>query len=632
MDWKLNCFQEEAVKHVNGPCLVTSCPGSGKTFVIVERVVALIKSGVPQKNILCLTFTNKAANEMKERICKRLQVSSTDFFIGTFHSLCAKFLRKIGHHSGYSPDFNILDDRDQTDLILQVARRMNVDLKWDQCERIAYKVNYFRDQLQEDEWLKASFTTDIEFNIADGYLNRCKHNNCIDFSGLIYETIKIIEREEELRQRMQNTFKYILVDETQDTNRSQFRLVTLLGDKYKNIMLIGDIDQSVYGWRGARYQNIRDFMDLYDGCRNICLSKNYRSTPQIIKVANKLICHNLSHLPVPFETDNAGGEPVRCFRFDDQIQEADWVGKTITQLINEGGWSPSDMVVLYRVNKMSEPIEQSLARRKIPYDVIGSWSFYDRREIRDCLSMVKVLINSKDGIAFHRAAKLLPGMGDTTIGKIENLASEKNITLIEACKETSRTARSINIKNACNRLCDIYSQRWDFSKPAECFSRLIEAFDYSKYLNEKFQSDSLERLDCVQQVIDSSGIYEGVEGGLSEYLQQISLVTSSDEKNEEDDKVSLMSLHAVKGLEFPIVFMIGVEHDILPHKNAVAGDPFEGMEEERRLCYVGITRAKKLLYVTFCKSRKQFTKFGMRDVKAKPSQFLIESGLIKENT
>jgi DNA helicase-2/ATP-dependent DNA helicase PcrA len=302
----------------------------------------------------------------------------------------------------------------------------------------------------------------------------------------------------------------------------------------------------------------------------------------------------------------------------------------IKRFIDDGGWSPSDIAVLYRMNKMSEPVEQALAQRNIPYDVIGSWSFYDRREVRDCLSMVKVLINPKDGISFHRAARLLPGLGDTTIGKIENLASEKNITLLEACREMSSQARSLNVKNACIHLCDIYSQTWDFSKPAECFSKLIEEFDYQKYVEGKFVKDSVERLDCVKQVIDSSGVYEGVEGGLSEYLQQISLVTSNDEQNN-NDKVSLMSLHAVKGLEFPIVFIIGVEQDILPHRNAVAGDPFEGVEEERRLLYVGITRAKKILYVTFCKNRKQFTKFGMRDVKVKPSQFLIESGLIKEN-
>ncbi len=629
MTLQLNKYQQEAVGHVDGPCLVTSCPGSGKTFTLVERLVTLVESGVPQKNILCLTFTNKAANEMKERICKRLGVAKLDFFCGTFHSMCSKMIRKLGHVIGYAQNFTILDDKDQVDLIMQIGRRLEHEIEWGDARKIQGAVNYYRDQMEDFDWVEDRLRTDAMVEIAQRYIDKCKEDNLIDFSGLIYEAIQIVEANDELRVKIQNTFKYIMVDETQDTNKSQFYLVNLLAAKWRNIMLIGDIDQSIYGWRGARYQNIQEFMNDYEDCRVISLSKNYRSTPQIVKAAHRLIKFNTSHMGTSFETDNDDGEAIRVHAYKDQLVEADRVGLTTRRLIEEGGWDPKDIVVLYRVNKMSEPIETAMVSHGIPYEVIGAWNFYDRKEVRDCLGMLKFLSNPKDGIAFHRVCSLIKGMGNVTIGRIENFAHDNDVTIPQACKEMGKRAKSVNIIAACNKIHGMYGHEWDKNNPAACLKSLVDQFGYKQHLLNKFEGTATEREDNVNQLIDSAGEFKG-EDGVSKYLQQVSLVTNAD-KDTDKNKVALMSLHAAKGLEFPIVFMIGVENNILPHEMALADDPYAGLEEERRLCYVGMTRAKVLLYMSWCKHRRRFGRHGAMTVKnSKPSRFLIEAGLIKK--
>ncbi len=631
---KLNKYQEEAVTHGDGPCLVTSCPGSGKTFVLVERTINLIKKGVKQKNILCLTFTNKAANEMKERVCKRLGVNKLDFFIGTFHSLCARMIRKLGPGRGYKVNFTIMDERDQVDLIMQIARKLEIKIEKGDAYKIANRLNFYRDQMEDFDWVEDSLRTEPLIKIAKTYIKYCRKNNLIDFSGLIYEAIKLIEMEDDLKRKIQNTFKYIMVDETQDTNKAQFYLVNLLGGRWKNIMLIGDIDQSIYGWRGARYQNIQDFINDYEDCRVISLSKNYRSTPQIVKSARQLIKRNTSHMGTSFETDNQDGEQVRCNSFKDQYSEANYVGRTAKKLIEEGGWDPEDMAVLYRANKMSEPIEQAMVNNSIPYEVIGAWNFYDRKEVRDCLAMLKFLSNPKDGIAFGRVCSFVKGMGEVTIGRIENLSQEKNITIPQACKLMADQAKSINISRACKKLHTTYNGQWDHSNPAACLKGLIDKFSYNKHLLDKFGDTATEREENVSQLVISAAECNGEEDGVSKYLQQVSLTTNADKDNKDnkDNKVSLMSLHAAKGLEFPIVFIIGVEEDLLPHKMAMADDPYAGLEEERRLCYVGMTRAKKVLFTSWCKQRRRFGKHGnMTFNRCKPSRFLIEAGLIEGN-
>ena len=630
MALSLNKYQKEAVHHLDGPCLVTSCPGSGKTLVMVERVVTLIKNGVKPKNILCLSFTNKASNEMKKRVCKRLKVDKLDFFVGTFHSLCAKMIRKIGPSKGYNKNFSIIDDRDQVDIILQIARKLEFDINKVDAFKIANRLNFYRDQMEDFSWVEDELKLQPYIDIANAYLEHCKKNSLLDFSALIYENIKMIESDEELKKKIQNTFKYINVDEVQDTNKSQFYLVNLLGGKWKNIMIIGDIDQSIYRFRGARYQNIQDFIDKYEDCKVISLSKNYRSTPQIVEVARSLIKFNSSHMGTSFETDNKDGEKVRCYSFNDQYVEANWVGKAARKFIEEGGWDPSDMAVLYRVNKMSEPIEQALVNNSIPYEVVGSWNFYDRKEVRDCMAMLKLLANPRDGIAFGRVCNFVDGMGAITVGKIENLAQEKNITIPQACKMMGDKVNSIKISRGCEKLSNIYNRKWDHTNPATCMSQLVDKFNYNHHLSAKFNDTYSERKENISQIISSAAECNGEENGVSKYLQQVSLVTNSD-KDDKNDKMSLMSLHAAKGLEFSIVFMVGFEKDILPHKSALADDPYEGLEEERRLSFVGLSRAKKVLLTSWCERRRSFGKHGnMTYNKCMPSRFLYEAGIIKK--
>lgn len=632
MSLELNEQQKKASTHLDGPCLVTSCPGSGKTFTLVERIIWLIQQGVQQKNILCLTFTNKASNEMKQRVCSRLGIREKDlnFFIGTFHSLCATLIRKLGEASGYSSNFSIIDDVEQFELVSQISRHLEVCVETKHIYEIIRAVNDYRDQMDNFSVVRNKLTNPDHLLIAETYLSYCKTNNLVDFSGLIYEAIQIIENNEGIKDKIQNTFKYILVDETQDTNKSQFYLVNLLGGKWKNIMLIGDIDQSIYRFRGANYKNIEDFIEKYKDCTLIPLSKNYRSTPQIVNHASRLIKYNTTHIDIPFETDNPDGDPVRLFTFEDQLKEAEWVGKIVRKLIDEGGWEPVDIAVLYRINKMSEPIEQAMVSNGIPYEVIGSWTFYDRREVKDCLAMVKFLVNPKDGVSFHRVSQVVSDLGEITVGRIEKIALKEECTIIEACKKYLPEIKSTKTKEAIKKICDIYSKKWDLSIPSECINNLIREFGYKDYIERKFDQNADERKENIEQLRDSAGEYNGQADGLSKYLQQVSLITSSDKENKEG-KLSMMSIHAAKGLEFPIVFMIGVENGILPHYRAVEEDEFNGTEEERRLCYVGMTRAKKLLYISWCRSRRKYGAGGkLIHQKCKISPFMKEAGLYGE--
>jgi DNA helicase II / ATP-dependent DNA helicase PcrA len=627
---ELNKYQKEAVEHTNGPCLVTSCPGSGKTFCIVERTIQLINSGVKPKNMLLLTFTNKAGAELKERVCKKLGVDDLGFFVGTFHSFCVRIIRKLGGIVGYNSNFTILDEKDQSDLAFQISRRLSYNIEYGEAKHVANCLNYYRDQLEDFDWVENILRTKPLIHIAQEYLDHCRKNSLIDFSGLIYEAINIIENNDEVRQKLQNIFKYIMVDESQDTNKSQFHLVNLLaGETERNVMLISDVDQSIYAFRGARYQNIQDFINRYDDCRVISLSKNYRSTKNIIEACSKLIKHNDSHMDISFETDNEEGEPVRCYAFKNQYTEADWVAKTAKRFI-DNGWDASKMFVIYRINKMAEPIEQSMANYGVPYETVGSWSFYDRKEIRDCLAMLKFLSNPKDGIAFGRICSIIPGLGNITIGKIENFARHNDINIIEACKRLINTAKTVSLSNSCNKIVNIYNNNWDYNNPSLCLQEIVEQFGYNKYLEEKFGKSAGERIENVGQLIDSAGRFAGEEKGLIRFLQQISLATSSD-KDKKENCVYLMSMHAAKGLEADVVFTIGIEDGISPSRLALADDVELGLEEERRCLYVALSRARKVLITTYCKTRKMFGKYGSsKDKKCKPSQFLYEAGLLKQ--
>lgn len=635
---KLNKNQQLAVDHFEGCCIVTSVPGSGKTRTIVERVFRLIErleglDDVAPINILSITFTNKAAREMKERIQERLGGNSLPFFVGTFHSLCARILRKGGYHIGYTENFTIIDSDDQINTMRQLVRKTGA--KWEERD-VRHLVKVTNDA-RENMFNKAELDRNLAFDprapkIMRLYLDHLRKMNCIDFSGLLSETVRLLEEHPRVADKLRERFRYIQVDEFQDTNLIQFHLIELLYQRAKDdpishdksLFVVGDVNQSIYRFRGARYRNIHDFIERHKDTQVVHLPLNYRSTPQIIAPADKLIRLNESFIGGEFTTDNAEGPPVSVQNFADQDKEAGWLAHTIGKLVSEGGWEAADIAVLYRLNSMSAPIETALTKYQIPYEVIGGRSFYARKEIKDCLAIMKFLANKKDGIAFGRICMLMKGLGSVTVGQIENLSDSNDIDLVEACRVKGNS--SGKIATACNKLADALDQ--DQGSEVATLSDVISELNLRGVIRDKFDGDDAEdRCNNVDQLITSLGDYSKNGKGVDEFLQMIALITSSD-KEATEGRVSLMTLHASKGLEFPIVFMVGFENSILPHSRSINEDPVEGEEEERRLAYVGITRPMNVLYISYCRMRVSFYGSKRNEKMTGPSPFLFEAGLL----
>lgn len=679
----LNEQQQKAVNHRDGPCLVISVPGSGKTTMLVKRTSHLIANDADPTKILCITFTNKAAKEMKERICSELGLANAPFFIGTFHSLCAMILRKAGNRIGYKPSLSIIDEDEQEDLVKKILRAY-ASLEEDQREgedeedaneekkdikKIIFHLNDARENCETEAQMAQRFSDKfpdlpIAWRVAQDYLKELVKQNVIDFSGLLYDTIRLFENHKDILIRLQKRFDYIQIDEVQDTNYAQFKLINLLGAEHRNIMMVGDISQSIYAFRGARYKNIVDFLDMNKDCVQIPLTKNYRSTPEIIAVADKLINHNKSHMKVKFETDNPSGQGVEVMEHDDSQEEAVWLAQTIKDEIKHGR-SASDIAVFYRLNKLSMELQIELAKEGVPFVVVGGPSFFARSEIKDVLTALRYLVNHEDTLAFHRIAGLLRGVGDATIGTIEAVANKYNVTTFEACKNIETYKNTIKndymqtkadyesrtmmgeklpelepmikvtpkVVAAAKTLYDAF--KFDYSKmhAGDALVQVVANLDYNGYLDRKYGADAYDRKDNVKELINNATSYgEKKSRSIERYLQTVALSSSSD-KDTEVAKVTLMTLHACKGLEFPRVFMVGVEHNILPHGRALmdAENPLEALEEERRICYVGFTRAKQKLTVSYCTSRRQRSPKGFMERKPSwPSQFLKESGLIDE--
>jgi DNA helicase II / ATP-dependent DNA helicase PcrA len=631
---KFNDAQVEAVNHFDGPCLVISVPGSGKTSVLVERTANLISRGVDQKNLLCITFTNKAAKEMKERICSRLGVDKVDFYVGTFHSLCANILRVYGDDYGYSTKMSIMDDGDQKDLIDKIIKQLGKDKKKDNVDinLITSRINKLREDLLDVEDVIADFDDVLYQDIVKEYFDQLKENNLVDFSGLLYFTVKIFRENIDALTHVRNLFKYIQVDEVQDTNLAQFEIINLIGGDTSNILLTGDISQSVYRFRNARYENILDFLKKHKDCKKITLGQNYRSTPEIVNRAEKLIKHNSSHMADKFFTNNPSGDPVGVSSCFDSRKEAEEIADKIWKYVDEYGWDFSDIAILYRLNKLSLELQTVFTNRGIPYTVIGGQNFFSRKEIKDSLAMMKFASNNKDMVAFYRMSSVFKGLGNKSLSDIEKTAKEKNISVIDVCKNIREISNRTPVIKAAEKIAEIFDKDFSTICPGKCLSYLIGKTEYCEYLKRtaKKEGESDERIGNVLELINNATEFGDRKKNLEAYLQNISLMSASDKEND-IDSISLMTLHACKGLEFPIVFMVGVEHNILPHYRPLLEaiddkDKAEAIEEERRICYVGMTRAKKHLNMSYCKYRKIRSKGGLNYVKAVPSQFLTESG------
>jgi len=625
----LNEDQLEAANHVYGPAFVSACPGSGKTRVIVERAARLIEQGISPKKLLCITFTNKAAGEMKERLSTRLGPQAKDVYISTFHALAANILRKYGRNIGYIDGISIIDSDEQESVMSQCARQMDFDLKRSEIKGICWQLNSVRESLyKSDREFDEGFTSSYAPNIAREYMDRLKKANQVDFSGMLTETIRLLESDKETLQRLQDRFELIQVDEAQDTNLSQFRIVDLLGI-HNNVMVVGDMDQSIYGWRGARYENITDFIKSTNA-KVIELPLNYRSTPEIVTAAERLIRFNEGRQSVEFKTVNDSGHNIENWILDDSDQEGYWIGQKIEELMDDEGWKPEQFAILYRANAQSRAIEIGLAQRGIPYHLIGSRGFYDLTEIKDCLAMLRFLMNPQDGTALSRFInKPARAIGEVTIGRIENSARDQNISVLKALSDISnlKVAKKSAVQKSCQTIHDAFSRDFSQSDLGETLEFLMKELDYDSYLENKHLEKLADKRNNVKELLKSLTKYSLENGNdVQSYMNSISLMTTSDKESKEGS-VTLMTMHASKGLEFPVVIIPSLEEGILPHSRSIAE---QSLEEERRLCYVAMTRAEKRLITSRCKNKLVRRGKFLNKIKSHPSRFLFESGILEE--
>ena len=645
---QLNPQQEEVAEHYFGRMLTLAGPGSGKTKTLTERTGRLIRKGIPAYNILCLTFTNKARDEMQSRIVAVHGDLAKKVFISNFHGLCGIILRRMGTALGYTERMTVCDSDDQTDLILQLARMQGMEPTKPQARGMAAMANDWRENLGTDAQLIAAIDdriTEPEFRVIRKYIETLRLRNQVDFSALLSETVRLLRQCPEVQEKLQKKFRFIQVDEFQDTNRAQNEIVELLAGAEDNVLAVGDGDQSIYEWRGASPEGIPQFIrngEKKTGrCSLVKLGVNYRSTPEVIAVADKLIKCASNRIPIEFSTVHKSGEPVKCARMPKPEDEADGIALNIQSLMQSGN-QPRDIAVFYRTNDMSRLIEQALAKRQISYVVVGSGSYYDRMEVKDVLSMLRFLCNPKDGISFARIAnKPARGMGDALIGKLEGFVESRKVDLLDAMEEnllseiTDESGKPLGeaALKACREAREIFGFEPAGMSVGQVVTEILRRTKYDDWLKDKYEEkgEYEARNRNVNELVNSITEFSvnSPRASIADYLQSISLYTDHDGQRD-DNGVRLMSLHASKGLEFDIVYMIGVEHGILPHEKAIKDRAERGLEEERRLCYVGFTRARKMLRVTWCEQRQDtFARSATARFKpGVPSRFLLEAGLM----
>lgn len=604
----LNDEQRQAVLHVDGPCMVLAGAGSGKTGVLTRRIAHLIEKGISPNNILAITFTNKAAQEMR----KRLNDMCPNYYGGwiqTFHAACFKILRMDIDKLGYDKNFTIIDDTEAKSIIKSILKEDN-DYET-KPEEVLYIFKQAKNSLTNYETYFANlslplFIKDKYYRTFKSYSYRLKELNTLDFEDLIILCIKLFRDHPEVLEKYQNWFKYIMIDEYQDTNYAQYVWAKLLSAKSENIFVVGDPDQSIYSWRGAEPYNITRFLKDYPNCKIIKLEKNYRSTQNILDAANAVIKHNTSALDKRLYSDLGEGEKIVHFFADDSFHEAAFVADTISELAAKTNRSFKDFAVFYRTHAQSRVLEEALLRKNIPYNIVGAHKFYDRKEIRDIIAYLRLAHNNNDKLSFERIINVpRRGIGDKTVEKIQEYANENNLSILEALLYVEQIPGLG--KKVTGKLQDFYGMIKYFSQLAqeevsvvEIIDQVIEMSGYLQDLRESKQPDAAARIENLQELRSLAVEFEE-EGRrtLEDFLAQVALVQDTDEMDM-SDAVVLMTFHGAKGLEFPIVFMTGMEEGVFP---SYRSESEEELEEERRLCYVGITRAKELLFLTNAASR-----------------------------
>lgn len=624
----LNDEQKEVVRCIDGPVIVFAGAGSGKTRVITYRIAYLLSLGVSPYNILAMTFTNKAAEEMKNRVDKLVPGKGKDVWVSTFHSFCANFLYKEAEKAGIGRNFVIYDETDQKQVIKECMKEMLISEKELSVDVVKEMICRAKDNLLDSESYKInSFVykdsfRDVVSDIYIRYENKLQKANALDFGDLLLKTVETLRKDEELKEKYSGRFRYIHIDEYQDVNLAQAVLAKILASKHNNICVVGDDDQAIYSWRGADVNYLLNFKKEFPSAKEFKLERNYRSTKIILEVANALISHN-SHRASKHlwsSDDNCSADDIKIINFNTEYDEARFIAREIKVLKEK--YNEGSIAVFYRTNAQSRVFEEVFLSESIPYRIIGSVGFYERQEIKDIISYLRVMFNTADSVSLKRIINVpVRGIGDTTVTYLETLAKEKNTTLWEQIVKVDETDLSLRTKNAVWKFLSLYDVLKSNSEkmlPSEFIPFLVEKIGYIKMLEEQFSRSHndqrfLDKVANIEELVSAARNYEIEEGvtTIEDFLTKISLLTKVETEGKptaeeffgEEEYVSLMTLHAAKGLEFDTVFITGLEERIFPVWWAVNGHILD-IEEERRLCYVGITRAKKKLYLTYSKTRR----------------------------
>lgn len=632
MDLKslLNKEQYDAATTIEGPLLVLAGAGSGKTRVLTYRIAHMIQDlGIPHYNILAITFTNKAAGEMKERIKKLITVDIESMWVSTFHSCCVRILRREIDKLGYSKNFAIYDSSDQKTLIKQCMQELNINDKDIDDKEIISKIGKQKDNLVSPEEYKKINEKDFRKNkIADAYLlyqKKLKNNNALDFDDLIYKTVELFKKNPEVLEFYQNKFKYIMVDEYQDTNKAQYQLVKMLAEAHKNIFVVGDDDQCIYQWRGADIKNILDFEKDYPQTKVIKLEENYRSKANILNAANTVIKNNAQRKNKVLRTQNPEGEKIKIYRAYSDMDEGNFVANEIKRLIESENRKFKDFAILYRTNAQSRIFEDILMRRDIPYRIIGGLKFYDRKEIKDITAYLKFINNLQDDISLKRIINVPKrAIGATTVAKIQEYANYMDECMYSVLLDIENipglSKRTISSINKFTSLINSFNRTKDKVSVSTLIEEILESTGYLKELKDSKEIEDISRIENIKELVSAAVEFENMseDKSLSAFLEKITLVSDIDNYDGDTDTIVMMTMHSAKGLEFPVVFMAGMENGIFPGVQSL--ENFAEMEESRRLCYVGITRAKEKLYMTSASTRRVFG----RTVSYAESEFINE--------
>ena len=625
----LNPKQKEAVLHTDGPLLILAGAGSGKTRVLTHRIAYLIdECGVNPWNIMAITFTNKAAGEMRERVDNLVGFGAESIWVSTFHSSCVRILRRHIENLGYTTSFSIYDSDDQKTLMRQVFKTLDIDTKQFKETSVLAAISSAKDKLipPEEFLLNAGgdFREKKTGEIYKEYQKQLKKNNALDFDDLIVKTVELVQNNPQILDYYQERFRYIMVDEYQDTNMAQFKLVSLLASKYRNLCVVGDDDQSIYRFRGADIQNILSFENTFPGTMVIKLEQNYRSTQNILDAANEVIRHNFGRKDKTLWTANGEGDKILFKQFDTAKDEADFV----VRQIRDSRYSYQDQAVLYRTNAQSRLLEERCIFYNVPYRLVGGVNFYQRKEIKDILAYLKTIANGVDDLSVIRIINVPKrGIGATTIGRVTAFASEHNMSFYDTLKEAKQIP---GIGKAAEKISRFIAQMEVFRAMAyseeysmkDLIDHILEDTGYEEELQEEGEIEAQTRLENIKELINKAAAYEedSEHPTLDEFLEQVALVADIDNVDDTEDRVTLMTLHSAKGLEFPKVYLVGMEDGLFPGMMSImSGDKTE-MEEERRLCYVGITRAKKELVLTAARQRM----INGETRWSKPSRFINE--------